>query len=60
MRAPSARQLRRGERAAWGPPPDARRQPRQPRLKDCTPHRSGSLVGFLSVELASGSAAGVR
>jgi DNA-binding cell septation regulator SpoVG len=46
-------QLRRGERL-WGTLPDARRHPRQPRLKDCIPHRSGSMLAFLSVELASG------
>jgi hypothetical protein len=38
----------------WGPRPEARRQSRQPRLKACTPHRSGATLAFLSIELASG------
>jgi DNA-binding cell septation regulator SpoVG len=50
----NSERLRRAEAAVWGPPPDAGRQPRRPRLKDCTLHRSGSMLAFLSVELASG------
>jgi hypothetical protein len=47
-------QLRRGELAVWGARPDAHRLQHQPRLKDCTPHRSGLMRAFLSIELASG------
>src|SRR5437867_12210592 len=48
------RQLRAGEAAAWGARPEANRQPQQARLRKWSPHTSGSLLGFLSVELASG------
>ena len=50
---PTAQQLRVGEAAAWGPRPEASRQLRRARLRKWTPHTSGSLLGFLSVECAS-------
>jgi DNA-binding cell septation regulator SpoVG len=57
----TARQLRAGEAAAWGPRRDGqpnratrRAGARQARLRKWTPHVSGALLGFLSVELASG------
>jgi len=51
---PTAQQLRVGEAAAWGPRPEASRQLRRARLRKWTPHTSGSLLGFLSIECASG------
>jgi hypothetical protein len=58
-------QLRRGERAAWGRRPDTSPEqavvaphPRQPKLRKWTPHRSGPLLGFVTVELASGMVLG--
>jgi len=50
----TARQLLAGEAAAWGLRPEASRQPQRARLRKWTPHASGALLGFLSVELASG------
>jgi len=50
----TARQLRAGEAAAWGLRPEASRRPQRARLRKWTPHASGALLGFLSVELASG------
>src|SRR5438445_12715587 len=57
----TARQFRAGEAAAWGPRPDSqpnratrRAGARQARLRKWTPHANGALLGFLSVEFASG------
>jgi DNA-binding cell septation regulator SpoVG len=52
-------QLRRGELAAWGRPNTSSGSltvvaRRQAELRKWTPHRSGPLLGFVSVELASG------
>jgi hypothetical protein len=61
MRPPTAAQLDRGLAATWGRPETSPRspaviapRPRQPKLRKWTPHRSGSLLGFVTVELASG------
>jgi hypothetical protein len=50
----TAPQLRTGEQAVWGARPAGQSPRRLPRLKDCAPHRSGAMLAFLSVELASG------
>jgi DNA-binding cell septation regulator SpoVG len=54
---PTDTQLRIGERAAWGAPPDGvnrSERHRQAKLKKWTPHRSGALVAFFSIEMSSG------
>ena len=58
---PSEHELRAPEAVAWGARPDAqpnratrRARARQARLKKWSPHRSGTLLEFCSVELASG------
>src|SRR5437879_2247229 len=50
----TARQLRAGEAAAWGPRPETSRPRRRASLRKWMPHVNGSLLGFLSVELGSG------
>jgi DNA-binding cell septation regulator SpoVG len=50
-------QLRIGARAAWGAPRDGvnrSERSRQAKLKKWTAHRSGALIGFVSVQLPSG------
>jgi DNA-binding cell septation regulator SpoVG len=56
MTALSQSELRRAERATWGQPPHTteKHAVRQARFKKWTPHRSGALRGFCSVQLASG------
>jgi hypothetical protein len=54
---PTDTQLRISERAAWGAPPDGvnrSERRRQAKLKKWTPHRSGALVAFFSIEMSSG------
>jgi hypothetical protein len=61
MTAPAT--LRRAEMATWGGRPlDPGIMPRnrherrsQAKLKEVGQHRSGAMIGFLSIELASGS-----